>query len=151
MEPRSLFRSGARSAFFRRKKTATNANQEQITRAKTSVGTKAKLMIIFGSKQSKRKQQRRKNLYWLNQTMHNSTKLMAKAPKPRIVTVSSENVFGTSSETTNSVTAEAKTASLSPSIAIFHDYASESRHRIQSLFQLVFDKSCCAPRESGND
>src|SRR5262250_820247 len=41
---------------------------------------------------------------------------MANAPKPRIVSLSSVNVFGTSSETTSSVTAKANTASLKPSM-----------------------------------
>src|SRR5436853_4643513 len=48
--------------------------------------------------------------------MKSSVKLIAKAPKPRIVSINSPNVFGTSSETTSSVTANAKTASLKPSM-----------------------------------
>src|SRR6266566_3019350 len=48
--------------------------------------------------------------------MKRSVKLMAKAPKPRIVSINSLKVLGTSSETTRSVTAKAKTPSLKPSI-----------------------------------
>src|ERR1051326_758312 len=48
--------------------------------------------------------------------MKSSVKLMAKAPKPRIVCISSPYVLGTSSETTGSVMANPNTASLRPSV-----------------------------------
>src|SRR5262245_36512631 len=48
--------------------------------------------------------------------MKSKVKLMAKAPKPRMVCINSANVFGTSSDTTSKVIANPKTASLRPSV-----------------------------------
>ena len=52
----------------------------------------------------------------MNQTWKSMPKVMAKGRKPRIVTSNSSKVFGTSSETTSSVTAKAMTASLRASM-----------------------------------
>src|SRR5207248_3877604 len=59
---------------------------------------------------------RRKNLYWLYQTIKSRVKEIAKAPKPRIAYINSAKVRGTSSDTTSSVIANPNTASLSPSV-----------------------------------
>src|SRR5712692_1403501 len=48
--------------------------------------------------------------------MNSNVKLIANAPKPRMVCINSLKVLGTSSDTTNSVIANPKTASLRPSV-----------------------------------
>src|SRR5581483_1925569 len=57
----------------------------------------------------------RKKRYCRHHTWKSKAKQIANAGNPRIVSISSWNVFGTSSETTSSVTAKANTASLKPS------------------------------------
>jgi hypothetical protein len=59
---------------------------------------------------------RLKYLFCSNHTTRSSQKQIAKAKNPRIVASSSSKVFGTSRETTSSVTAKPKTASEKPSI-----------------------------------
>src|SRR5579863_3222089 len=59
---------------------------------------------------------RRKKTCCSYQTVISSVKQIAKARNPRIMTSSSSNVVGTSSETISNVTANAKTASLKVSI-----------------------------------